>query len=772
MSFLFRTLCQPRRSPTIRKPCLRIGVEQLEDRSVPAIFTVTTPFDFGSDSLRHAIEEANDELAHPGPDTIIFSGTAAHGVIVLSDSGVDHLGPTALEVTSAITILGSGETLGTSVKRLFYVSDSGFLELRNLTLSGGQAQGVNVGGSDGGHGGGLGAGGAIYNQGTLVITNCTLTDNTAQGGNGGQGLEANFDGASGSFGIGGSAGAGTTTPGGAGGFGAGGGGGVDDSGGSGGLYAGDGGSAPFDPPLTLGGAGGGGGGAGLGGAIFNDDGVVAITNSTFAGNFAVGGQGGAGESGSGGFPGSSGLGAGGAIFSRRGRLILNSCTLTDNTGDRGRGIECNSDGGNPTVATINNTIIGQADTNATDYDGNASEDGFGNLIRTAVGFAGQIVSTANPLLGPLQDNGGPTWTCAPSALSPAINAGVNVVIPLGDTADQRGAPFGRIREGNVDIGAFESGNPPTAHGIFVVGADAGGPPLVQVFDSDSGKLKFTIMAYAPSFTGGVRVATGDVTGDGFPDIITVPGPGSAAFIKIFSGINGVRLSTLLAYPRSFTGGAYVAVGDVTGDGRPDIITGRGAGGSPLVHVFDVTRSNSPIRSFLAYPASFTGGVTVAAGDVTGDGRADIVTGRASNGIPQVKVFDLSVGITTIRSFLAYNSGMHAGVNVAAGDITGDGFADIITGPAAGPNANVRAFDGANQAIIRSFQALGRLAGSGGVRVAAFDQNHDDIADIIAAAGPGNPSRVRILHGLALIDLDSVFAFNPKFKRGLFVAGAN
>jgi hypothetical protein len=103
---------------------------------------------------------------------------------------------------------------------------------------------------------------------------------------------------------------------------------------------------------------------------------------------------------------------------------------------------------------------------------------------------------------------------------------------------------------------------------------------------------------------------------------------------------------------------------------------------------------------------------------------------------------------------------------------GDGFADIITGPGSGANANVRAFDGANLALIRSVAAFGALAGNGGVRVAALDQNHDDIADILVAAGPSNSSRFRVFHGLTLAELDSVFAFSANFKRGLFVAGGN
>ena len=61
--------------------------------------------------------------------------------------------------------------------------------------------------------------------------------------------------------------------------------------------------------------------------------------------------------------------------------------------------------------------------------------------------------------------------------------------------------------------------------LLATGTGIGGGPHVKVFDADSGALRFEFSAYDPSFRGGVRVAVGDVTGDGTPDIITAPGPG-------------------------------------------------------------------------------------------------------------------------------------------------------------------------------------------------------------------------------------------------------
>ena len=81
----------------------------------------------------------------------------------------------------------------------------------------------------------------------------------------------------------------------------------------------------------------------------------------------------------------------------------------------------------------------------------------------------------------------------------------------------------------------------------------------------------------------------------------------------------------------------MAADDLNGDGRAEIITGAGAGGGPHVKVFD-GKDLSVLHSFFAYESGYSGGVRVAAGDVTGDGRADIVTGTGG-GYSTVKVFD-------------------------------------------------------------------------------------------------------------------------------------
>jgi hypothetical protein len=92
-------------------------------------------------------------------------------------------------------------------------------------------------------------------------------------------------------------------------------------------------------------------------------------------------------------------------------------------------------------------------------------------------------------------------------------------------------------------------------GILAVGPDAGHAPTVQVYDPTTLQLKFTINAYDSSMTGGVRVAVGDVNGDGTPDIITAPGKGGGSLVKVWSGVDGSLLQSFNAYAPSVWPGA-------------------------------------------------------------------------------------------------------------------------------------------------------------------------------------------------------------------------
>ncbi len=176
---------------------------------------------------------------------------------------------------------------------------------------------------------------------------------------------------------------------------------------------------------------------GLGGAISNG-GTLEIHNSTLSGNRVDGG--------------------GGAISNAAGTATITNCTLTDNysihTEVQGGGGLRNTEGG---MLQIGNSIINSGSTDA-NFNNTATVISLGyNLSNDnasgVLNGAGDQLNT-NPMLGPLQDNGGSTFTHAPLSGSPAINAGDPNFVPPPFT-DQRGPGYDRVVGGRVDIGAFE-----------------------------------------------------------------------------------------------------------------------------------------------------------------------------------------------------------------------------------------------------------------------------------------------------------------------------
>ncbi|MBN9118180.1 MAG: Ig-like domain repeat protein [Planctomycetes bacterium] len=160
--------------------------------------------------------------------------------------------------------------------------------------------------------------------------------------------------------------------------------------------------------------------------------------------------------------------------------------------------------------------------------------------------------------------------------------------------------------------------------------------LVRVYNED-GSVRFVLNPY-PGYTGPVAVAVGDMTRDGVPDVVTAAGFGGVPVVVVFDGITGQPVRAFLADAPQFRGGESVAVTDATGDGIPDIVTAAGPGGGSFVSVFDGA-TGQLVRAFLAFGPQHRGGVAMMAADVTGDGATDIVTGTAVGGHLVVAVYD-------------------------------------------------------------------------------------------------------------------------------------
>lgn len=305
--------------------------------------------------------------------------------------------------------------------------------------------------------------------------------------------------------------------------------------------------------------------------------------------------------------------------------------------------------------------------------------------------------------------------------------------------------------------------PSAAHAQLVTAPGPGRAPEVRVIEPSGAERTF--MAYTPGFFGGVRVALGDVNGDGVRDIITAPGPGGGPHVRIWSGVDLTEIGGFFAYTPAFAGGVYVAAGDVDGDGHADIITGAGAGGGPHVRIWSGA-TFTEIGGFFAYNPAFAGGVRVATGDVNGDGREDIITAPGAGGGPHVRVWSGS-DLSEIFGFFAYDPAFAGGVSVAAADIDGDGRADIITGAGAGGGPHVRIWSGMTFAEIGGFFAF-EPTFTGGVVVGAVDLTTDERPDVVVGVAGGGPPVVAVWNGTDLSFIGALLAYEEPFNGGVFV----
>ncbi len=311
------------------------------------------------------------------------------------------------------------------------------------------------------------------------------------------------------------------------------------------------------------------------------------------------------------------------------------------------------------------------------------------------------------------------------------------------------------------------------------------PPIVKVYDRASGELVREFLAYEETYRDSIRVAVADMNGDGVDDIITTT-QHNGGRLRVFDGLTGAQFTTgaFGAEIDVFTGkknGAFVATGDVNGDGQADIITGSALGGG-TVKVYNGDRmltTPTVLKEFMPFGTKFKGGVRVAAAEVSGptnptfapvaDIQAfdsswpmdDLIVGMGYNG-GQVKVYD-GISDTLLGYFSVGKKGYRGGVSVAAGDINDDGKADLIIGRNSGKPSVVEVFDAATLSPTGVLPTqLGKTINPFdkdplkpkniyGVRVATVDVNLDGIADIITSVGVKGASQVKIYDGKSALD---------------------
>jgi predicted outer membrane repeat protein len=529
-----------------------------------------------------------------------------------------------------------------------------------------------------------------------------------------------------------------------------------------------------------------------------------------------------------------------ALVATTGEVVIAFSTITNNRNSLGSIAGVSS--AKNIVTTFGSVIAGNRVSNplspTVDIGAGQIRNDGGNLIGVAPTYyprqlgdlAGNPGEELNPLLSRMDVYGGGFIPVRlPTAGSPLLNAAVN---PLATRLffDARGLPrpdYSNLSK-RADIGAVElqPGDPSLAAepalpplsslGLPTVIAVGPGPMPTMVSDPNqppvskrgsvdpnnnlsgvpalppnqaklydgAGKLVMNVTPFSSQVPGGVRVVAADLNGDGSPELIAGTGPGVPTQVVIFDGKTQNKIATFAPFEASFTGGIFLAAGDLTGDFKADLVITPDQGGGPRVRVFTGTNF-TPLADFFGIEdPNFRGGARAAVGDMTGDGLGELVVAAGTGGGPRVAIWDGSsrVGnaytVKPIPDFFLFEQSLRNGLYPALGDVNADGKADLITG--AGPNGGPRLM------ILNGFDLLSKqdqiivpianfFVGStdrrDGIPVAAVDIDGDGMVDVVTGGG-----RVGSVSGFLGKNLSSVplvesdFSFTPftDFAGGVFV----
>ena len=223
------------------------------------------------------------------------------------------------------------------------------------------------------------------------------------------------------------------------------------------------------------------------------------------------------------------------------------------------------------------------------------------------------------------------------------------------------------------------------------------PSMYAVWDGRTGSMIASGAPYWKSYRGGVRVGAGDFDGDGIKEVFACLGPGGAAVGGYATGayvyVPGksypyMVFGTQLGDPTTkfwMTGGCRISGGDVNGDGRDDVIAAFQGSVNALLITEGGTKTTQAWMSPLG--TGYKEQMSVAAGDVTGDKKADVLLAQIAglNGQPPVSIFDGSK-ISPISALPAptvvkpFNLWWATGLTIAARDFDGDGLAELLAKP--------------------------------------------------------------------------------------------
>ncbi|OGQ90158.1 MAG: hypothetical protein A2289_19860 [Deltaproteobacteria bacterium RIFOXYA12_FULL_58_15] len=371
---------------------------------------------------------------------------------------------------------------------------------------------------------------------------------------------------------------------------------------------------------------------------------------------------------------------------------------------------------------------------STAYAGDVNGDGFGDIVVGAPSLNGPTEAKAYLFYG------GPNSPQLAHAWSDAPEAGFGISVASAGDVNADGFA-------DVIVGAH----------LYSDGEDAEGSAWVYLGSTDG--LQFPqVWTYQPNEAlagfGFAVASAGDVNADGYSDIVVGAKRGNAHVGRayLFRGAgDGISadLSQILDLESGAAGSLFGATvstaGDLNGDGYSDLVVGAaayaGSAGATVLYFGNATGLGEPI--IIQGETGDTLGASVAcAGDVNGDGFADVVAGSPStaSSVPHITmIFGASDGFREDTQAATSSGNSEFGTNVAgAGDVNGDGFGDVLV--SAPGDKRVYLYMGAASASGTDATSVSGVTNEtlGFIVAGAGDINGDGFDDAIVGAS-GNES---------------------------------
>jgi hypothetical protein len=272
---------------------------------------------------------------------------------------------------------------------------------------------------------------------------------------------------------------------------------------------------------------------------------------------------------------------------------------------------------------------------------------------------------------------------------------------------------------------------------IVTSPKSGGASNIRIFDKDGKSLGFSFYAYPKGDNHGTNITLGDVDGDGKDEIMTSSEEGP--LIKIFKG---QKLISKFEAWKNIKIGTSIASGDIDSDGKEEIIVGGGSRGGPQIKIFNL--KGKELFSFFVFHPLSRHGIDVAAFDVNRDNKSEVIASQKSGEPAMVKIYKLDEAKSIFSTFYAYPKNFKIGANIAVGDLSGDGEAEIIAAQDFGEESKIKGFKPDGIALPLNLSAFDSDF-RGGADVAICNLDGVDKKEIVVGMGAGGEPRVRVFY---------------------------